>query len=97
MPGNRNLLSLDASLAIPTRVLRFEDSGLRRRTPVRPVLLTGQTGTHRSNRSDRSGTAAAQSSVLQSWLCGSTKKPSGFLVNHWKPRELGVAFANHHS
>jgi hypothetical protein len=28
---------------IPTRVLRFEDSGLRRHTPVRPVLLTGQT------------------------------------------------------
>jgi hypothetical protein len=41
MPGDRNLLSLDASLAISTRVLRFEVSGLRRRTPVR---LTGQTG-----------------------------------------------------
>jgi hypothetical protein len=52
MPGDRNLLSLDASLAIPTRVLRFEDSGLRRRTPVRPVLLTGQIGTHRSDQSD---------------------------------------------
>jgi hypothetical protein len=52
MPGDRNLLSLDASLAIPTRVLRFEDSGLRRRTPVRPVLLTGQTRTHRSDWSD---------------------------------------------
>jgi hypothetical protein len=50
MAGDRNLLSLDASLAIPTCVLRFEDSGLRRRTPVRPVLLTGQT--HRSDRSD---------------------------------------------
>jgi hypothetical protein len=49
MPDDRNLLSLDASLAIPTRVLRFEDSGLRRRTPVRPVP-TGQTGqTHRSD------------------------------------------------
>jgi hypothetical protein len=48
MPGDRNLLSLDASLAIPTCVLRFEDSGLHRRTPVRPVLLTGQIGqTHR--------------------------------------------------
>jgi hypothetical protein len=48
MPDDHNLLSLDASIAIPTRVLRFEDSGLRRRTPVRPVLLTGQTGqTHR--------------------------------------------------
>jgi hypothetical protein len=44
MPGDSNLLSLDASLAIPTRVLRFEDSGLRRLTPVRPVRPTGQTG-----------------------------------------------------
>jgi hypothetical protein len=52
VPGNRNLLSLDASLATPTRVLRFEDSGLHRRTLVRPVLLTGQTGTHQSDRSD---------------------------------------------
>jgi hypothetical protein len=60
------------------------------------VLLTGQTGTHRSDRSDpltgrthrsnRSGTAAAPSSVLRSWLCGSTKEPSGFLVNHRKPQ-----------
>jgi hypothetical protein len=94
MPGDLNLLSLDASLAIPTRVLRFEDSELRRRTPVTPVLLTGPTGTHRS---DRSGTAAAPSSVLRSWLCGSTKEPSGFLVNHCKPRKPGVASANHHS
>jgi hypothetical protein len=39
MPGDRNLLSLDASLAIPTRVLRFEVSELRRRTPVRPVPI----------------------------------------------------------
>jgi hypothetical protein len=52
MSGNRNLLSLDASLAILTRVLRFKDSGLRHCTPVRPGLLTGQTGTHRSDRSD---------------------------------------------
>jgi hypothetical protein len=94
MPGNRNLLSLDASLAIPTRVLRFEDSGLHRRTPVRPVLLTGQTGTHRS---DRFGTAAAPSSALLSWLFGSTKEPSVFVVNHRKPRELGAASTNHHS
>jgi hypothetical protein len=54
------------------------------------VLLTGETGTHRS------GAAVAPSSVLQSWLCGSTKEPSGFLVNHWKPRKLGVASANRH-
>jgi hypothetical protein len=52
IPDDRNLLSLDASLAIPTRVLCFEVSGLRRHTPVRPVLLTGQTSTHRSDRSD---------------------------------------------
>jgi hypothetical protein len=37
MPGDHTPLSLDASHAIPTRVLRFEDSGLRLRTPVRPV------------------------------------------------------------
>jgi hypothetical protein len=41
MPGDLNLLSLDASLTIPTLVLRFDVSGLRRRTPVRLVLLTG--------------------------------------------------------
>jgi hypothetical protein len=44
MPDDRTVLSLDASHAIPTRVLCFEDSGLRRRTPVKPVLLTGHTG-----------------------------------------------------
>jgi hypothetical protein len=44
MPSDHILLSLDASLAIPTHVLRFEVSGLRHRTPVRPVLLTDQTG-----------------------------------------------------
>jgi hypothetical protein len=95
MPGDRNLLSLDASLTIPTRVLRFEVSRLRRRTLIKPVLLTGQTG--QTHRSDRSRAAASPSSVLRSWLCGSTKEPSGFLVNHWKPRELGVASANRHS
>jgi hypothetical protein len=95
MPGDRNLLSLDVSLVIPTHVLCFEDSELRRRTPVRPVLLTGPTS--QTHRSDRSGIAAAPSSVLRSWLCGSTKEPSGFLVNHRKPRELGVASANLHS
>jgi hypothetical protein len=80
MPDDRTLLSLDASHAIPMRILRIEDSGLRCRTPVRPVLLTGQTG--QTHRSDRSGAAAAPSSVLRSCLCGSTKEPSGFLVNH---------------
>jgi hypothetical protein len=75
MPDDRNLLSLDASLAIPTRVLRFEDSGLCCRTPVRPVP-TGQTG--QTHQSDRSSTAAAPSLVLRTWLCGSTKKPVVF-------------------
>jgi hypothetical protein len=79
MPGNRTLRSLDATHAIPTRVLCFEVSGLRHRTPVRPMLLTGQTGLE----------------LLQ--LCGSTKEPNGFLVNHRKPCELGVASANLHS
>jgi hypothetical protein len=88
------MLSLDASLATPTCVLLFEVIGLRRRTPVKLVLLSDQTGT---NQSDRSGATAPPSSVFLSWLCGSTKEPSGFLVNHWKPHELGVASANHHS
>jgi hypothetical protein len=43
MPSDRTLLSLDASLAIPTCVLRFEDSGLRRRTLVKSVRHTGRT------------------------------------------------------
>jgi hypothetical protein len=73
MPGDRNLLSLDASLAIPTSVLRFEDSGLRRRTPVRPVLLTSQTGTHRTDRSDPA--------VRPVWSCCSTVL--GSLVLAW--------------
>jgi hypothetical protein len=40
MPGDRNLLSLDASLAIPTRVLRFEAS--RRLRPGRSDRPPGQ-------------------------------------------------------
>jgi hypothetical protein len=63
-------------------------------SPVKPVP-TGQTG--QTHRLDRSGDGASPSSVLRSWLCGSTKEPNGFLVNHWKPRELGVASTNHHS
>jgi hypothetical protein len=72
MPGDRNLLSLDTSLAIPTRVLRFEDSGQRRRTPVRPVLLTGQTSTYRSDPLVRlvwsCCTSVFGSSVLALWI-----------------------------
>jgi hypothetical protein len=53
MPVTANLLSLEASLAIPMRVLRFEVFKLRRRIPVKPVLLTGPTDTHWSYRSDQ--------------------------------------------
>jgi hypothetical protein len=61
---------------------------------IKPVP-NGQTG--QTHRLDRSGAAAAPSSVLRSWLCGSTKEPSGFLVNNWKPHHLGVSWVNRHS
>jgi hypothetical protein len=84
MPGDRNLLSLDASLAIPTRVLRFEVSGLRRRTPVRPVHLTGQTGAHQSDRLDppirpvwSCCISVFDSSVLALWIDQGTQWFSG--------------------
>jgi hypothetical protein len=63
-------------------------------SPIR-LVPTGQTG--QTHRSDQSGAVAAPSLVLRSWLCGSAKEPNDFLVNHWKPRELGVASANRHS
>jgi hypothetical protein len=47
--------------------------------------------THRSDRS------SAATSGLRPLLCGSTKEPSGFLLNQWQPHKLGVASANHHS
>jgi hypothetical protein len=66
MPCDCTLLRLDASLAIPTRVLRFEVSVSPRRTLVRPVLVTSNTGlTHRSDRPD---VAAFRSSALALWL-----------------------------
>jgi hypothetical protein len=83
-PATANLLSLDASLAIPTHVLRFEVLGLHHRTPVRPVLLTGQTGTHRSDRSDPPVrpvrcccTSVFGSSVLALWINQGTQWFSG--------------------
>jgi hypothetical protein len=72
MPGDRTLVSLDASHAIPMRVLRFEDSELCRRTTVRPLLLTGQTGTHRSDRLDPP--------VRPVWSCCSTVFGSSVLA-----------------
>jgi hypothetical protein len=96
-----NLLSLDASLAIPMCVHLFEDSGLHRRTQVRPVLLTGQTGTPWSNRSDTSVRPVRYCCTsifgLRSWLCRSTKEPSGFFVTTGNPTNWGVASANIHS
>jgi hypothetical protein len=84
MPSDRTLVSLDASHVIPTRVLRFEVSGLRRRTPVRPVHLTGQTGTHRSDRSDPPvrpvwsySSTVFGSSVLALWINQGTQWFSG--------------------
>jgi hypothetical protein len=84
MPGDRTLRSLDASHAIPTRVVRFEVSGLRRHTPVRPVLLTGQTGPHWSDRSDppvrpvyRCCCTVFGSSVLALWINQGTQWFSG--------------------
>jgi hypothetical protein len=44
MPGDLTSRSLDASLAIPTCVLRLEVSDALRPKPVRPVLQTGQAG-----------------------------------------------------
>jgi hypothetical protein len=80
MPGDRTLLSLDASHAT-TRVLRFEVSGLRHRTPVRPVLLTGQTGTHRSDPLVRPIWSCCStvfgSSVLALWINQGTRWFSG--------------------
>jgi hypothetical protein len=83
-PATANLLSPDASLVIPMRALRFEISGERRRTPFRPVLLTGQTGTHRLDRSDPPVrpvqcccTSVFGSSVLALWINQETQWFSG--------------------
>ena len=70
---HRTLLSLDASLAIPPRVLRFGPSRRPRLPPVRPVLPTGQTGPALSSTRRASG--------LGFRLNQGTS--SGFVVNHW--------------
>jgi hypothetical protein len=73
-----NLLSLDASLAIPTCVLRFEVSGLRRRIPVRLVLLTDQTGQKHLSKSAWSCCISVfGSSVLALWINQRTQWFSG--------------------
>jgi hypothetical protein len=65
MPADRTSRSLDASLAISTRVLRLEASGA-----LRPQ--TGQTGS--PNRSDRFlPDSHARSSALSFWLSRVTR------------------------
>jgi hypothetical protein len=44
MPSDRTPRSLDASLAIPTRVLRFEASGALQPQTGQTVFQTGQAG-----------------------------------------------------
>jgi hypothetical protein len=55
MPDDRNLLSLDASLAIPMRVLRFEASRFQRpgRSDCPPGRLDRPGQSDRPRRSDR--------------------------------------------
>jgi hypothetical protein len=79
MPSDRISRSLNVSLEISTRVLRFEASG----------ALRSQTG--------QAGFGQTSTPGLQPRLCGSAEQPSDFLLNHRKPRELDVSFANHHS
>jgi hypothetical protein len=62
MPSDRTSRSLDASLAILTRVLRFEASGALRPQTGQTVLQTGPTGF---------GQTATPG--LQPWLCGSAE------------------------
>jgi hypothetical protein len=91
----------DRKLAYPRRKPCDPDVCPPLRSIQTASLHTGQTGvphqSDRYHRSDRFGAAAPPSSVLRSRLCGSTKEPSGFLVNHQKPLELSVASANRHS
>jgi hypothetical protein len=59
-----------------------------------PIAHVGQTGAHL--QSDLPGPPSDQPSAvccaldLRSWLCDSTKGPSGFAVNHYKPLRLGA-------
>jgi hypothetical protein len=68
MAGDRNLLSLDASLAIPTRVLRFEAS--RRQRPGRSDHPQGRLDPPR--RSDRPSWA-----VEPAWVAAPPRRVFG--------------------
>jgi hypothetical protein len=86
MPGDHSSRRLDASLAIPTRVLRFEASGA-----LWPP--TGHTGSpNRSGRFWPDNHAWSSASAL--WLSRVTQWFSG---EPPQTGELDVASANHHS
>jgi hypothetical protein len=74
MPGDRNLLSLDASLAIPTCVLRFEASRRQR---------TGQSGRppgrlDRPGQSDRPGWSDRPSWAVEwAWVAAAPRRVFG--------------------
>jgi hypothetical protein len=74
MPGDRNLLSLDASLAIPTRVLRFKASRLQRpgRSDRPPGRLDRPGQSDRPWRSDRPSCA-----VEQAWVATPPRRVFG--------------------
>jgi hypothetical protein len=74
MPGDRNLLSLDASLATPTRVLRFEASRRQQlgRSDRPPGRLDRPGRSDRSRRSDRPTWA-----VEPAWVAASPCRVSG--------------------
>jgi hypothetical protein len=89
MPGDRNLLSLDASLAIPTRVLRFEASPRQRpgRSDHPPGRLDRPGQSDRPRRSDRPSWAVEPAWVAATprWVFGLNfvAEPSNPVVFWW--------------
>jgi hypothetical protein len=71
MPGERNLLSLDASLVIPTCVLRFEASR-RRRSDRPPGRLDRPGQSDRPRQSDRPSWA-----VEPAWVATAPRRVFG--------------------
>lgn len=83
---HRTLLSLNASLAIPPRVLRLGPSRRPRLPLVRPVLSTGQTVPPVRPVWSTSQTGHVLSSTRRASGLGfrlNQGTSSGFVVNHW--------------